>query len=225
VSPRRGGGRAPWPGPRLAAAAGLIGPLYLGGTIVTLTLRQGAFLRTLGWDPLRAPTVDWPSGLALSPEGGWMIAAFLISGGLLAVFAAGLDHHLARSGPPLWGSRLLGVAGLALALLAVKADPTELPTPRTLAGSIHDGAYVCLGLSLLPGLLLLASELRHRPAWRAFTFPTILVVTLAAPAFALKGAAFYGFLVLTLGWFLVIAGRLWQLARAAPGRAGAAAAE
>jgi hypothetical protein len=154
-----------------------------------------------------------------------MIAAFLISGGLLAVFAAGLDHHLARSGPPLWGSRLLGVAGLALALLAVKADPTELPTPRTLAGSIHDGAYVCLGLSLLPGLLLLASELRHRPAWRAFTFPTILVVTLAAPAFALKGAAFYGFLVLTLGWFLVIAGRLWQLARAAPGRAGAAAAE
>jgi hypothetical protein len=99
MSHRNGGGHAPWPGPRLAAAAGLIGPLYLGGTILTLTLRQGAFLRTLGWDPLRAPTLDWPSGLALSPEGGWMIAAFLISGGLLAVFAAGLDHHLARSGP------------------------------------------------------------------------------------------------------------------------------
>jgi hypothetical protein len=69
-------------------------------------------------------------------------------------------------------------------------------------------------------MLLLAIELRHRPAWRAFTFPTILVVALAAPAFALKGAAFYGFLVLTLGWFLVIAGRLWQLAPETPSQAG-----
>ncbi|MBX0329648.1 hypothetical protein K2Z83_18415 [Oscillochloris sp. ZM17-4] len=118
MSPRRGGGRAPWPGPRLAAVAGLIGPLYLGGTIVTLTLRQGAFLRALGWDPLRAPTVDWPSGLALSPEGGWMIAAFLISGGLLAILAVGLHHHLARSGPPLWGPRMLG-----------RACPASAPSP------------------------------------------------------------------------------------------------
>jgi hypothetical protein len=220
VSPRSGGGRAPWPGPRLAAAAGLIGPLYLGGTIVTLTLRQGAFLRTLGWDPLRAPTLDWPSGLALSPEGGGMIAAFLISGGLLAVFAAGLHHHLARSGPPLWGSRLLGVASLALALLACKTDPTYLPTPRTLAGSIHDGAFVALGLSLLPGMLLLADDLRRRPDWRALALPTVCIVALAAPAFAIKGAAFYGFLALTLGWFLVIAGRLWQLAPETPGQAG-----
>jgi hypothetical protein len=38
-------------------------------------------------------------------------------------------------------------------------------------------------------------------------------------------AAFYGFLVLTLGWFLVIAGRLWQLAPETPGQAGGVVTE
>jgi hypothetical protein len=194
-------------------AAGVSGPLLLGGTILSLTLRQQAFLRSLGWEPLLAPTVDWPSGLALSPDGSWMVAAFLTSGALLSVFAAGLHHHLTASGRPPWGTRLLGVAGLALALLAFKTDPTYLPTPRTLAGAVHDGAYVLLGLSLLPGMLLLAVELRHRERWRTLTLPTLLTVLLAAPAFVLKGAAFYGFLALILTWFLLIAGRLWQLTR------------
>ncbi|NTU81906.1 MAG: DUF998 domain-containing protein [Chloroflexales bacterium] len=224
LSPQRRGGGQPsdttghgpgraWPGPRLAAAAGLAGPLLLGGTILTLTLRQQAFLHTLGWDPLRAPTVDWPSGLALSPDGPWMVAAFVGSGALLSLFAAGLHRHLARSGAPGWGPRLLGGAGLALTLLGFKADPTLLPTPRTLAGTIHDGAYVLLGLTLFPGMLLLAGELRRREPWCAVALPTLLVVALAAPAFVLKGLAFYGALTLILGWFLAIAGRLWQLTR------------
>lgn len=129
------------------------------------------------------------------------------------MFAAGLHHHLAASGRPPWGTRLLGVAGLALALLAFKTDPTYLPTSRTLAGAIHDGAYVLLGLSLLPGMVLLAAELRHREPWRALALPTLFTVLLAAPAFVLKGLAFYGFLALILGWFLLIAARLWQLTR------------
>jgi hypothetical protein len=142
-----------------------------------------------------------------------MVAAFLGSGALLSVFAAGLHHHLATSGRPPWGTRLLGVASLALALLAFKTDPTYLPTPRTLGGAIHDGAYVLLGLSLLSGMLLLAVELYQRGPWRALALPTLLTVLLAAPAFALKGAAFYGFLAIILSWFLLIAGWLWQLTR------------
>jgi Protein of unknown function (DUF998) len=210
--------KQPWPGPGFACIAGVAGPLLLGGTILTLTLRQQVFLRSLGWDPLRAPTVDWPSGLALSSDGPWMIAAFLGSGVMLSVFAVGLHRHLAASGPSPWGTRLLGVAGLALALLAFKTDPTYLPTPRTLAGAIHDGAYVLLGLSLLPGMLLLATELRHHSPWRAFVLPTLFTALLAAPAFALKGAAFYGFLVLILGWFIAAAAWLWRVARLRPER-------
>lgn len=133
-----------WPRPGLMIAAGVSGPLLLGGTILTLTLRQQASLRSLRWDPLRAPTVDWPSGLALSPDGLWMIGTFFTSGALLSVCAAGLHH---------------------------------------------------------------------RESWRALALPTLITVLLAAPAFVLKGPAFYGFLALILAWFLLIAGRLWQLTR------------
>jgi hypothetical protein len=207
------GATTPWARQRLAAAAGIAGPLLLGGTILALTLRQGAFLRSLGWDPLRAPTVDWPSGLALSADGPWMVGAFLGSGALLSLFAAGLRRQLAPSGPRPLGPLLLGVAGLALALLAFKTDPTYLPTPRTLGGAIHDRAYVLLGLTLLPGMLLAAADMGRRESWRPYALPTVVVVALAAPAFVLKGVAFYGFLALILGWFLVIAGRLWRLTR------------
>jgi hypothetical protein len=173
------------------------------------------FLSSLGWDPLLAPTVDWPSGLALSPDGLWIVAAFLGSGALLGVFAAGLHHHLAARVRPPWGTRLLGVASLALALLAFKADPTYLPTPRTLARVVHDGAYALLSLNLLPGMLLLAAELRHRGSWRALALPILPAALLAAPAFALKGVAFYGVLVLILGWFIAAACWLWRLTRSA----------
>ena len=204
------GAAAAWPGARGGALAGIVGPLLLGGSILVLTLRQGEFLRSLGWHPLRAPTVDWPSGLALSPDGAWMIGAFLGSGALLAIFAAGLHQQLAATGRSPLGPLPLGVAGFALALLAAKTDPTYLPTPRTLAGAIHDGAYVLLGASLLPGMLLLATDLRGRAGWRGHSLLTLLTVALAAPAFVLKGGAFYLFLAVVIGWFLVTAGRLWR---------------
>jgi hypothetical protein len=207
----------PWPPPRLVVAAGLAGPLMLGATIVTLTLRQLEFLRTLGWDPLWAVTVDWPSGLALSPDGQWMVGAFLGSGALLSVFGAGLHHHLEASGPTTPGARLLGLAGLPMALLAFKTDPTYLPTPRTLGGAVHDGAYVLLGLTLMPAMVLLAVDMQRRPEWRSLALPSALTVALAAPAFVLKGAAFYGFLALALGWFLAVALRLRRIMGATPG--------
>ncbi|NJM06080.1 DUF998 domain-containing protein [Candidatus Gracilibacteria bacterium] len=144
-----------------------------------------------------------------------MLAAFLGSGMLLSLFAAGLHHHFADHGPPPLGTRLLGVAGLGLALLACKTDPTYLPTPRTLAGALHDAAYVLLGLTLLPGMLLLASTMRRRSAWRALAAPTVVTVLLAAPAFVFKGVAFYGFLILILAWFIVCAGWLWHHAQRA----------
>jgi len=58
-----------------------------------------------------------------------MVVGFLGSSALLCVFATGLHHHLAADGSPPWSTCLLGVAGLALALLAFKADPAYLPTP------------------------------------------------------------------------------------------------
>ena len=53
---------------KLAARAGLIGPFLFGGVVTTLTILKYDFLRSLGWDPIYAPTFDWPSGLALGNE-------------------------------------------------------------------------------------------------------------------------------------------------------------
>jgi hypothetical protein len=39
-----------------------------------LTFAQYGFMRDLGWDPLGASDVPWPSGLALGPLG-WLQAA------------------------------------------------------------------------------------------------------------------------------------------------------
>lgn len=65
----------------VAALAGMAGPLLLGGTIAALTWLQRDFMRGLGWNPISAPTLDWPSGLALGPYGNVMEAAFIGSGG------------------------------------------------------------------------------------------------------------------------------------------------
>ncbi len=191
---------------RLTAIAGIIGPILLAATIIGLTLLQLPFLRSLGWDPIYAPTVDWPSGLALGPYGVWMVAAFAICGVLLLVFAAGLEQSIVPGSP--WGTRLLALSGVCLALLAFRADPTFLGTPRTLWGAIHDGAYIALGLSLLPALLLLAARFGRDPRWRGHGPFTVATALVAAPAFALKGILVYLFLGSLLLWFVLTALRL-----------------
>ena len=194
---------------RLAGLAGVIGPLWLGGTIAALTFIEYDFLRSLRWHPIDAPTVDWPSGLALGPQGGWMVAAFVGGGALLPLFAWGLQRGI-RAGSAL-GPVLLAAAGVALALLGFKADPTYIPTPRTWQGSVHDGAFVLLGLTLFPAMLALAARFRRDPHWRGQATYTLATLLLAAPAFAIKGAAFYLFLLAIMVWFVVTGVRLSRL--------------
>ena len=57
-----------WPRDRmrkLAAFAGMVGPVLFGGVLVILTLVEYDFMRGLGWEPLGLSNTDWPSGLAL----------------------------------------------------------------------------------------------------------------------------------------------------------------
>lgn len=209
------------PGPsnwfdRLAAVAGMTGPALLGGTIAGLTYLQYDFLRSLRWHPTQAPTTDWPSGLALGPYGDVMVAMFVCSGVMLIGFALGLHRSIA--GQPKVGPLLLAVSGAALALLAFKTDPTYRSTPTTLAGRIHDSAFVLLGLSLLPAMLSLSQAFRRDARWRGYTLYTLLTLALIAPAFVLKGAAFYLFLIGIMLWFEMVAIRLWRIGRASTTR-------
>jgi hypothetical protein len=199
---------------RLAALAGFSGATLFAGATIGLSIAQYEFMRSLGWRPLADPTFDWPSGLALGPYGGLMTAAFLGGGALLALFAGGIRRAL--DPVPGAGPRFLFAAGVALMLLASPTDPTLRTTPATLTGRLHDAAFVLLGVSFLPALLLLAARFRTHPVWRNLALPTLLVALTAAPAFILKGAAFYAFLIAAHLWIIGVAARLWHIAPDSP---------
>jgi hypothetical protein len=194
---------------RLAALGGMIGPPLFAGMLLLLTTLEYDFMRSLRWDPIRAATTDWPSGLALGPYGVWMIATFLVSGLLLMFFALNLRALF----PAGLGPGLLFISGLALMSLSSLTDPTYTGAPPfpTLHGQIHDAAYAVLGLSFLPGLVLLALEFRKRPEWRIHARITWLVLLLALPGFYIKGITFYAFLASVMCWYELTAVRIWRL--------------
>lgn len=196
---------------RLAAQSGLVGPGLFAAVLLGLTLAQYDFMLGLGWHPLDAPTFDWPSGLALGPFGWLMTAAFALSGALIALFGWGLGAALTRGRAGRLGAALMCLAGLAMVGLSFTTDPTLRTTPGTWHGRIHDLSFVALGLTLFPSMIALGLAFRTNAGWNDFTALTFGALACAAPAFALKGAAFYLFLALILVWITLVARRLGQV--------------
>jgi hypothetical membrane protein len=186
----------------------LLGPLLFGVVVVVLTIIKYDFLLSLGWHPLKNPTFDWPSGLALGPYGIVMTATFIISGLLVAALALRLKADLKPDATSQAGPNLLVLSGLALASLAFTTDPTVRDTPATWHGILHDLSFVLLGLALFPAMIVLGFAFQKNKAWEKFSFYTWLAVACAIPAFVLKGAAFYVFLFAILLWLEALA---WKL--------------
>jgi len=193
---------------RLAARAGMIGPFFFGVVLTVLTIVKYDFLLSLGWHPLLAPTFDWPSGLALGEHGWIMTATFLLSGFMMTIFASGLRLGLSTIRPAWIGTLLLSLAGLAIMGIAFTTDPTIRSTPATWHGRLHDLSFVMLGLTLMPAMIFLGFAFREHPHWINLSRYTWITVALALPAFWLKGAAFYIFMLAVLIWCEVIAFRL-----------------
>jgi hypothetical protein len=189
---------------RLAGIAGFAGPLLFAAVTVLLTCAQYSFMRSLGWDPLRAPTFDWPSGLSLGPYGPLMTATFVLSGAATVLFAIGLHDAF----PKKIGPVLLGLAGLATMGLAFSTDPTHRTTPASWHGRMHDLSFAALGLTLIPAMIFLGRAFRGDPKWRDLATSTWAAALLSIPAFAFKGPVFYVFLLAVLAWFEVVAWRL-----------------
>src|SRR5437016_14308436 len=85
---------------KLAALAGMIGPLLFGSVLLVLTVVEYDFMRSLGWEPLSVTTVVWPSGLALGPYGYVMTAAFLVNGLLVECLLSGSARPCLERLPP-----------------------------------------------------------------------------------------------------------------------------
>lgn len=198
---------------KLAARVGIIGPILFATVITLLTIFKYDFLLSLGWHPLNTPTFDWPSGLALGDYGWIMTAAFLLSGLMMAIFASGLRLSLPRSSLTFFAALALTLAGLALAGLAFSADPTIRSTPATWHGRLHDLSFVVLGLTLMPAMILLGFAFQNDERWKNLSAYTWITVAFALPAFWLKGAAFYVFMLAVLVWSEVIAIRLRSIAK------------
>ena len=188
----------------------LIGPILFATVVTTLTIIKYDFLRGLGWDPIRDPTFDWPSGLSLGAYGFIMTATFIISGLLMSALALRLYSDLKPGAATIMGSFLLVCAGLALAGLAFTTDPTIRSTPATWHGRLHDTSFVLLGLSLMPAMIFLGAALRDDTRWRSYGLYTWITAALAIPTFVLKGAAFYVFLLAILLWTELVA---WKLVK------------
>ena len=186
----------------------LLGPILFALVLITLTIVQYDFLRGLGWHPINDPTFDWPSGLALGPYGIVMTATFIISGLLIAILALRLKADLKPAATSQAGSVLLVLSGLALASLAFTTDPTIRSTPATWHGRLHDLSFVLLGLTLFPSMIVLGFAFQQNKSWKRFSLYTWLTVACAIPAFILKGAAFYVFLLAILFWMETLA---WKL--------------
>ena len=195
---------------KLSARAGMFGPALFGFVLITMTILKYDFLLSLGWDPIHAPTFDWPSGLALGAYGWIMTATFIISGLMLTLFASGLRLSLPPSRLTLISTFTLSLAGLALAGLAFTTDPTIRSTPATWHGQLHDLFFVLLGVTLMPAMILLGLAFRHSAQWRSLSSYTWGTALLAVPTFSLKGAAFYIFLLAVLTWCEVMAFQLNQ---------------
>jgi len=193
---------------KLAARAGMIGPALFGFILITMTILKYDFLLSLGWHPIYAPTFDWPSGLALGKYGWIMTLTFIISGLMLTLFASGLRLSLPPSRLTRFSTFTLSLAGLALASLAFTTDPTIRSTPATWHGQLHDLAFVLLGITLMPAMIMLGFAFRHSEHWRSLSNYTWGTAFFAVPTFSLKGAAFYVFLLAILLWSEIISFRL-----------------
>ena len=188
----------------------LLGPILFASVLAILTFIKYDFLKSLGWHPIHDPTFDWPSGLALGKYGWVMTATFILSGGLMALLAARLFLNLKPAPASRVGATLLVFAGLALAALAFTTDPTIRDTPATWHGRLHDLSFVLLGLTLFPAMIVLGFAFRQNEKWKNISLYTWLTLALAAPAFALKGAAFYVFLFAILAWNEVAVWRMYK---------------
>lgn len=187
---------------KIAALAGIVGPLLLGSVITILTIAERDFMTSIGWR-LNSP-LDWPSGLALGPYGWIMTLTFFLSGILIIVFASGLRLSLPPVRPALIATWLLIAAGFGMIGLVSPTDKTIRTTPATVHGRLHDASFVVIGLTLMPAMLLLGF-VYFKKGQRGLAIYTWLTTALAIPTFWLKGFAFYIFLLAILTWCEVIA--------------------
>ena len=194
---------------KTAALAGIIGPSLFATVLTLLTIFECEFIRGLGWSPFGLTTNVWPSCLALGHYGYMMSGAFLLQGVLVVLFAVGLSKALPQTIASRIATMLLMLAGVAMTGLTFLTDATD-GSALTWHGRIHDGCFAALGSTLFPAMVVLGWVFRKSPSWNRLSTYTWVSASLAVPTFAIKGAAFYVFLLAVLTWTVIVACKLGE---------------
>jgi hypothetical protein len=165
--------------PRNAALAGVVGPVVFALVAVVLTFAQYDFMRGLGWEPLGASDVPWPSGLALGPLGWLQVLSFAFFGLTLILFALGLD----RAVPGLGARHEVGIRfecreDQGDAGHHEQRPPGPRKPPPWRHGAIHLLAFLLLVLSFLLALFFWWRRLSRDPRWHAYAPYTLITAIL-----------------------------------------------
>jgi Protein of unknown function (DUF998) len=196
----------------LSTFAGLAaGPLFLGLVVLNTWLSLD-FLHAIGWQLSGGESLPYPSCLALGPHGSMQVAAFLVAGALVVVFALGLRRALPRRRLSTAGVVLLALFGAAIAASASKADWSTVhgDDPSTVNGAVHAAAFLAALPSILAATVVLGLALRGDARWRPFAIASPLVGVALVVSLTLGPhgqAAFLGFLAILFGWIASLAAR------------------
>lgn len=189
-------------GLRNGMIAGALAPFVFLLAAVGISWVEEDFMGRLGWD-------EWPSGLALGPDGWLQIVNFIVLGVLLIAFALAVRAVPARNRWVRVAPVLLALAGVAAVMLAFKEDPQHSDT--TWHGSIHVGAYFVWLVSLVISYPFTWWRLRGHSLWRTARWPSVLALLLFPPVFLLPdtdSAGNYEFFAVALTPLAVIAIRM-----------------
>ncbi len=191
----------------MTAMVGIAGVAWLIAVIVLLSAVQAEFMRTLGWHPVNAPTLDWPSGLALGPYGWLMTTTFGASAVALAIFGTGSIQWMRDVGPD-QSTRAVCPTGISLAAIGMcglmfETDPTIGTTAATWHGRLHDASYVVLGIGVAAWMLCHARVCIAHTSLRRHAALTLVCLTLMVLGFVLKGLLFYGVFAAMAVWIVM----------------------
>lgn len=197
---------------RHLARIAVVGPIVFVAVVAILTALEFDFLRGLGWEPIGASDVPWPSSTALGPYGWAQIANFLFLGVAVLALTAGLWRVL-RPAPRI-GLVALGVVGVAMLLSAFPTDGSSTAFTTT-HGAIHFFAFFTFVFAAVVAQIALGLSLRRRQGWRAagtYSLAAVVVtfVFLIASFAILPAANLLASLALltSLAWIELLALRL-----------------
>lgn len=185
---------------RLAITAGIIGPLVWCAGVLTATVLERGYLRSVDWSPVHRSEVEWPSILMLGPNG-WLVSVlFVVCGAFGVVFAAAL---LRTRKTPRWVAVGVGLIALTLAIVAVPPD-----APGTVQVSwhdrVHNWAYPIIPILSLLCMLRLAVA-RPRRSYRLFVTLTTAAALGASTFDAIAQIARYVLFTSIVVWLVALA--------------------